>query len=322
MTSTSATQAKPTAAGEIERLGFDWTEVADFDLTRLSPDRRVQVRETKHYAPKENVEQFAVMMGETPFPPIVVTQDDWIVDGNTRVGAREKRKEKFCSAIVLDVPYTGASAKQQSMLHALAATLNQMGGERLTQREIREVAARLIQLDWKPEQIGRAIGVKQSTVTAVKREIQAADRLRKVGLDPNGAVKGASLRALGTKEPLALNDVPYRELATLAGDAGLNAGEITSTAKDARTTGSDDGALELISNLRAEYGDRIRDVELTGSGKPPVSRRLRQHLGFVTKFEGREQELLETDPQVNESHVQALRTSIAILTEVLRMQER
>lgn len=321
MATTSATLSKPTAVVEIERLGFGWTEVADFDLTRLDVSRRVQVREPAHYAPKESVERYAIQMGEVAFPPIVVTSDDWIVDGNTRVGAKLKRKEKFSPALVLTVAWEGASAKQRNELSALAATLNATNGTPLTAKETREVAAKFIQLGWKAEQIGRAIGVAPSGITAVKKEIDAAAKLRRVGMNPNGGVKGASLRALGSKDVLALNEAPFRDLATLAADAGLNASEITSTAKAARETGSDTAAMDLIAKERAELGDRIRERELTGIGKPPMSRQLRQHLGFVTKFASREQELLETDPKVNATHVEALTTAVAVLSEVLRMQK-
>jgi len=322
MVTASAAQTKPTAIVEIERLGFGWDVVPEYDLGRLSVERRVQTRESKNYAPKETVEQFAIAMGEVPFPPIVVTSDDWIVDGNTRVGAKLKRKEKFSSAIVLDVAFKGANVKQEHLLHALAATLNQMGGLRLTSKEVREVAMRLVELGWRTEQIGRAIGLAPGGVTMVKKEIEAAAKLKRVGLDPNGAVRSASLRALGAKDVVGLNDVPFRELATLAADAGLNAGEITSTAKEARATGSDTGAVDLISKLRTEYGDRIQERKLTGVGKPPMSRQRRQHLGFVTKFEGREQELIETDPKVNETHVNALYDAITVLGKVLLSQNR
>ncbi len=320
MTTASETQEKSKAVVEIERLGFGWTEVANFDLTRLDPSRRVQVRDASHYAPKESVDRYAVQMGEVAFPPIVITSDDWIVDGNTRVGAKQLRKEKFSPALVLDVAYKTGSAKQQNLLHALAATLNSNNGMPLTSKEIREVAAKFVALGWKSDQIGRAIGLKAAGVTAVKKEIDAAAKLQRIGMDPNGSIKGASLRALGAKDVLALNDVPFRELATLAGDAGLNASEIGSTAKSARETGSDTAAVDLITKLRTELGDRIREHELTGVGKPPVSRQLRQHLGFVTKFAGREQELIETDPKVHATHVEALTAAAAVLSRVLEMQ--
>lgn len=321
MASVSKVRTGSTAEIEIERLGFSWIEVADFDLTLLDVSRRVQVREAEHYAPKESVERYAIQMGEVAFPPIVVTSDDWIVDGNTRVGAKLRRKERFTPALVLNVAFKGGSHKQQAELYALAATLNATNGVPLTAKETREVAARFVLLGWKTEQIGRAIGLAPSGVTAVKKEIDAAAKLRRVGMDPNGSIKGASLRALGAKDVLGLNDVPFRELATLAADASLNASEITSTAKEAKATGSDTDAVDLITRMRTEMGDRIRERELTGVGKPPVSRQLRQHLGFVTKFAGREQELIETDPKVHATHIEALTTALAVLGEVLKMQQ-
>jgi hypothetical protein len=321
----TAPVAKPTAIVEIERLGFDWTEVAEYDLTQLVTYRdpksgRVQVREVTHYAPKEAVEQYAVAMGETPFPPIVVTADHWIIDGNTRVAARFRRKEKFAPAIVLSVYYEQGSDKQRSELYALAATLNQTGGQRLTAKEIRSAAARLIALNWKTEQIGRAIGAKSSTVTQVKREIAATEKLRRVGMDPN-TIGGASLRALGATKVVGLNDSPFRELAQLSVDAGFNAGEVTSTARELMELASDASAVARLSELRTELGDRIRERELTGVGKPPVSRQLRQHLGYVTKFAGREDELIETNPAVGQTHIDALQKSINVLTEALHRQK-
>lgn len=314
------TLGKPSAVVEIERLGFKSTEVAQYDLTRLSKDHRVQVRDENNYAPKDSVEQYSIQMAETEFPPIVVTNDDWIVDGNTRVGAALRRKMKFFPALVLDVNWKGTSAKRQAELYALAATLNNNNGQRLTAKETRNVAARFISLGWKTEQIGRAIGLGVGSVTAVKKEIDAADKLHRVGMDSNGSLKGASLRALGAKEVVGLNDVPFRELATLAADAGFNASEILNAAKDARATGSDANALEALATMRAEMGARIRDRKLTGYHRPPASRRLRQSLGNVVKFTGREQELIETDPKDRGTHIESITSAIAVLTEVLRLQ--
>lgn len=319
-TSSASPGTKPTAVTEVERLGFEFTEVADYDLSKLDAKRRVQVRESGHYAPKPMVDRYVVQMGESPFPPIVVTSDDYIVDGNTRIAAKARRKEKFFPAYVLDVAWQKATAKQRSDLLILAATLNADAGMPLSAKETREVTKTFIERGFKAEQIARAIGVRPASVTAVKKEIDAAAKLERVGLDSNGALKGASLRALGAKEVLALNDVPFKELALLAADAGLNAGEIVATAKAARDTGSDTGAVDYISKERTEFGDRIREHELTGSGKPPVSRQLRQRLGYITKFVGREQELIETDPAVSAQHVLALQTASQVLAAVLKMQ--
>ena len=200
MTPSAASSTKSAAVTEIERLGLKYEEVADYDLSQLSTDWRVQVREPNHYAPKDMVERFAIMMGETSFPPIIVTSDRWIVDGNTRVGAKLKRKEKFFPALVLEVAWNGATQKTQDDLLILAATMNSMAGLPLTSKEVRKVTAIFIERGFKAEQIARAIGLKASSVAAVKREIDAETKLEKVGLGSNGELKGASLRALGAKQ--------------------------------------------------------------------------------------------------------------------------
>jgi hypothetical protein len=323
MATASATPDQAKAVTEIERLGFDFSENAQYDVTQLSDKRRVQCRETGHYAPKESVARYAIQMSHTAFAPIVVTRDGWIVDGNTRVGAVLLRKEKFFPALVLDASYGGANQKTQDELLALAATLNAQNGVPLTGKETRTVVRRFIALGWLNEQIGRAIGVKASTVTQVRKEIEAEQKLEKVGLAVNGGkdtLRGASLRALGSKDVLALNDVPFKTLAELSRDADFNAKEILDAAKDAKAAGSDSAALAQISELRTEMRDRIQQKTLTGVGKPPISRQIRQHLGNVLKYEGREEELLETDPDVNAKHIDTLVKAIAILTKVLNMQ--
>lgn len=320
MANTSTAPEKSKTVVEIERLGFSYTEVAQFDLTRLSTSRRVQVRDASHYAPKESVERYAVQMAHSEFPPIVVTSDDWIVDGNTRTGAALLRGVKFFPALVLNVAFQGASTKQENELHALAATLNALNGMPLTAKETRDVVDRFVRLGWKAEQIGRAIGVKATAVAAAKREIDAVAKLRRVGLDPDSSVRAASLRALGAKDTLALNDVPFKELAKLASDAGLNAGEITSIAREVKEVGSDTGQVARVDELRVELGDRIRERALTGVGTPSLSRQLRQHLGFVAKYEGCEPELIETDPNVAGRHLDALEKAIKILTALAEIQ--
>ena len=62
----------------------------EFDLTTIDPDGRVQVRIDKNNAPREMVERFAAQMSFSAFPPIVVTQDARIIDGNTRYRARRQ----------------------------------------------------------------------------------------------------------------------------------------------------------------------------------------------------------------------------------------
>lgn len=310
---------------EVERLGFEWELMPQYDTTQLDMDRRVQCRETKHYAPRETVQRYAVQMAAKPFPPILVTRDKWIVDGNTRIRAKELQRKKggdvFFPAVVLHADYENASRKQQNLLHALASTFNASNGVALTNKESREDAVRYLELGWKHDQIEVALGLTSTAITQVRREIDAKARLNRVGITPNGQFKDTSLRALGTKEVLNLTDAPYRELATLTADAGLSGKEITTAAKEARATGSESGALEKIETLRTELNDRIREKTLTGRVQSPLSRKLREHLTFVTDYAGREDQLIETDPKVNAIHIETIGRAIDVLNEVLRMQQ-
>jgi hypothetical protein len=47
---------------------------------------------------------------------------------------------------------------------------------------------------------------------------------------------------------------------------------------------------------------------------------LRQHLGYVLKFEGRAHELIETNPNAGQAHIEVLEKSIRILSETLKGQ--
>ena len=177
-----ATPAKPKPVVEIERLGFGFEEVAQYDLTEITGDMthigevlRVQVREASHYAPKESAERYAIQMNHSEFPPIIMTRDGMLVDGNTRVAACILRKQRFFPALVLDVDYASANVKRKAEVAALAATLNSQNGVPLTGKEAREAVRKILPLGWLNEQIGRAIGVKPSVVTAVRKQVDAED---------------------------------------------------------------------------------------------------------------------------------------------------
>jgi disulfide oxidoreductase YuzD len=315
--------AQPQQLAEIKRLNFDYVEVASFDLRKLSDQRRVQVRDVKNYAHKDEYEAFANQMTEVAFPPIVVTRDDFLIDGNTRIAAVKLRKENFFPAIVLQVDYASADEKTRGVLVGLAATLNNLNGRRQTAKEVNATVQKLVTLGWHADEIVRATGAKSSMITNIGHEVIAHNRLARVGIE-NGQVRatGTSLRALGKPAMQVLNDEPYREIASLAMDAGLNANEISKLAKDAKETGSDSSALNLIARERQENAERIRRYRVERVvPKPSPSRQLRQRLGFIQKFLEDPTLLVEKAPEEMELHRLAVSQSIAILTKVGELQE-
>jgi hypothetical protein len=316
----AADPATDPVVAEIEALGFRYNAVPQFDLTKLSDKARIQVRDTRNYAPKDMVERFAAQMASSKFPPIVVTSDYWLVDGNTRTAAAAKRRQMFFPALVLDVAWESATTRQRDELFALAATLNSRGGKPLESKERREVAARFIALGWRADQIARYIGVPVTRLAGIKRQIEAETRLRKVGADPAKVEK--KLNVLGSATALALNDEPYRQLAAIIPAADLTATETESLARRMKDSGSDSSALALVAATEREMADRIRQTSLTGRGKPPASAMARKFLGNVTKYEGRERELVELNPDAIQLHKETLRRAIAVLQAVLKEQDR
>jgi hypothetical protein len=311
---------------EIERVGFhDHTLVAEYDLHLLDEEHRVQVREDQHYAPKHMVDRFAVQMNESVFPPIVVTEDNYLVDGSTRVGARKQREDRFAPAFVIAVRYGDprTSEEKKLLLKVLAATLNSNGGKQLEKKESMAAVRHMIALEYKNDEIARTLGVSPNMVTRAKAERTAETKLDHVGLGESfyKDMRPTSKRALGRGAAVDLNDLPFKALAELSVDAGLNATEVAAVAKKVKDTGSDTAAMDALTELRAENATRIAEVARTGSGRPSVAGQLRQHLGFVVKHS--ERDMIETSPDVTKvvEHQELIRRSIDMLQRVLTEQE-
>ena len=71
------------------------------------------------------------------FPPILLMAPDLLIDGNTRLKAAQRIGRQTFPAIIVDT-------KTRDMALILAASLNQMGGERLTPEEAHEAAMRMM----------------------------------------------------------------------------------------------------------------------------------------------------------------------------------
>ena len=185
------------------------------------------------------------------------------MDGNTRVGAYLKRGVTFQPALIIDVAWESASEKRREELYMLGATANSQNGRPLTAKERRANIRHALALNWTTEHIERVLGLKTGVIVGVRREIAAEQRLADVGMGSNGELKGASLRALGKASAVGLHNDPYKELAQLSADAGLNASEIDQLAKEVKDSDSDEEVLRVLSNVRSEMGERIREREFT-----------------------------------------------------------
>lgn len=306
---------------EVELLGLAAEFDPQYDLTQLSADRRVQVRDM--FADREDVLDYAQQMKDGAiFPPILVTLDAWTVDGNTRTdGALHNGMKRF-PAWVLNIAWESATEKEKSQLVLLGATLNDMGGRRLSAPEKVRHARNAIALGWKNEHIGKRWGFKPADVTRIRQQVESEQRLANIGLSADDLkLKAPARRALGKPTPQALNDAPFRDLAKLTADAGLTMREVADLATEVKAVGNEQGQVRRLDTFRKELMPRIRERELTGSQLSPVpARMLRQHLGFILKYAGKEFNLVEADPTYADMHYEQISNAIAILDQALTLQ--
>src|SRR5262245_31492294 len=310
----------------LDRFGFKYHVEHNFDMSQIDLGRWLQTRDEENYAPKDQVERYAVQMSSSVFPGVLFSNDIVGIDGRGRIAARQKRGDNFIAAIILDESYEAADEKRRHEMSLLGGILNSQDAFPLAKHEMRRKVRDAIALNWTPQVIGKELGAPPNMINEVRRELAAEARLGDLGIElgtkDNGKEKltGPALRAISSQQVTSLNDEPLRKLANLTIDAGLSAREVFALAKDMHAGGSDAVQTDLIEQQRAEMETRIRDHENSNNGRPPNSRQLRQRLGWINGFAGEEHRLVEHSAAAGQVAIDALTSSIDVLTVTLRLQ--
>lgn len=163
-------------------------------------------------------------------------------------------------------------------------------------------------------------GLTEAAINAIKRQMDSMQKMENLGIAKVARPSPAAQKALGRQELLKLNDEVYRRFVGLISDAGLPVSEIGSLGKMLVAAGSDDDKLAILARVRTDLEPQIVEKRLTGSNKPAPARQLRQHLGFIAPFSGKETELVEANLSKGEEHAEAIDAAIEVLTEVARLQ--
>jgi len=292
----------------------------NFDLTTINPDR-VQVRLDKNNAPIEMVKRFAEQMSFSVFPPIVVTKDHRITDGNTRYRARQKRGDRFAPALVIPISYDEADDDMKTRLEYLGLALNNSNGKPLDRAERRKMVREALELGMSVEQVVYTVGFPASTVAGIQKELAGETKLEQVGLkqhDEPAPVGDAVLRALG--RAATLEDQSFTEVAKLTIDAGLGATEIKALAASVREAGSTTLAVERVAREREANAQRIADRAHGETGQPPASRLLRSRLSFII---GRQATaLVEWNREMMGEHLELVEQAVVQLEKVASLQRQ
>ena len=301
----------------IEKLGFQWE--LDFEYETPDPSRRLQIRAEKHYAPKDMVTKYAACMKRgDKFPPIVITKDGYLIDGNTRVEAARHCNFPYMHAFVIDDNYENAKQHVRQRLHTLGAGFNARNGKGIDREEIRK-AVEIIgsNPDFTATRIAALIGVTERQVSSYLAEKRARERAERVGVHLNGDMASSTLRKLGTASE-KLNDGPFQALASLAHDAGLKAPEVAAVAQKMREAKSDQAQIEIAEKEREARREQISLFKASGRSKPPLSSLLRQRFGFILGHDP--DELVERNPNLIEEHLEQTKRALDVLTAVYQAQ--
>lgn len=301
----------------IEKLGFHWE--LSFEYPTPDATRRLQIREEKHYSPKDMVAKYAACMKRgDKFPPIVTTKDGWLVDGNTRVEAAHRNKYPYMQAFVIDDAYEGAKPHIKQRLHTLGAAFNARNGKGIDRREIQK-AVEIIGAnpDFTAVRIAALLGVTEGQVNGYIAQKRGKDRAHELGVPLNGEMTSSALQKLGRVSD-KLNDGPFQALAALARDAGMSSSEIAAVARKMIDCKADHLATQIVEEEREARRDQIAMFKVTGRSKPSLSSLLRQRFGFL--FTHSTEELVELNPSVAEEHLEKTRLALEKLTAVYRAQ--
>jgi hypothetical protein len=307
----------------IEDQGWKWRLETNYPIEKLSQDRRVQTRGfgSGRWCPPEERDRIATAMEYNTFPPIIVTKDDWLGDGNTRVGAYVKRKIHDVPAIVVDFDWGSATDLERKRLLTVMRAINAAHGRPPTKVERKQMVADMLALDYRLDIIAGQSGVPESQIKAIKQEQVAEKRIEDVGLNINGDLQVSAMRALGKQDAVVLHDKPYRELVKVVADAGLASRDVNDLVAQAKRAGSDEEAVKVFEKAREDAKDQIILRRMTGKVKVPPSRQLRQAMGGVLKWEGKERDVVEVRGELAEEHISMLERMVTFGHAVLQAQQ-
>lgn len=240
---------------ELVRLGWPensaWRYLEEVDV----PDRnhRHQVRNEADLAPTEDVNLYAENMRQgDQFPPLIITSDGWLIDGNTRAEAvyklTPKGKRPVFPAIVLEATYEGATQATLDRFTVIGVAANNKHGKKMKAKDV-ETAIRTLMRDGVSQtDMARMLHVHVATVKNVQNAHKAAERLRDLGVDPTPLPR-TTLAAMATQAG-SMMDAPFREIGELATRSAMKAAEVTDLIREVNDVKSESSQMRILGGVR------------------------------------------------------------------------
>lgn len=291
---------------KLREWNLSYEIVAEFEIDKIRRDPSVQVRSGQHIAPKERVDEYVQQMKNgAQFPPILLYKPDILIDGNTRLAAAKRVGRKTFPAIVVN-------ARRPEMGKILAASVNQMGGERLTAEEAHEASQLMMQEGYPDPAIARELGRDMTQVRRWRAERDVREHAARLELTSQvGQIPATALRTLIA----VTHDEPFGELTKLFADVRPTVNDAKEMVTKVAQAPSDEEAVKIIETLREE---------LAPEGPPPhkanVNREpglARMAIGNLLKFEGRP--LAAFDPAKKDEDLERWTRLSVVVNDVLAL---
>jgi hypothetical protein len=285
-------------------LGVEAELDPHYDRLKIRSDNRVQSRIDRNTAPDHMVERYSYQMGEFEFPPVIITKDNFIVDGNTRNKARGRRNERYMPVLIVPLAYETDDVKIRRKLLFFSELINNMNGMALDDEERRKMVMTMIDQEFPDEEIVNKVGIALRDVIELREQHRAMARLKNLGFNlETTPFPERTLRALGKAKVMNLDDESYRGVVDLGLDADLKANEIKQLATGLGAMKSADLQREALARER-----QAREPEITARRSGQDLRNLVAHLRGKLKFllDNPVSSFIERNPDRAEEYLQLL----------------
>jgi hypothetical protein len=293
-------------------LGFQLEGSYDQEYPLPDSTKHIQVRDVENFIKPNGVAALkAAMLSNKPIPPIIVSKDGYIIDGNTRAEAARQLHYRTIPAIVLEECWeTGAVSVQQAM-HLLGAGSNLEHGRGINKEELKG-AILFLGRGAVAGHVASILGVSEPTIAKILNAAKFEDRVREWGASNSRDILTDAQKAI--LESSSINAVVKKALFFLA-IKGMSHDSLRLILMDLRKTSSEAEALNLIAGRSKEMDERKKTEKLKGKQKPSLSEELRSRLTILKKSENHEN-YLEKNPALRDIAVKSVDDAVEILQHI------
>lgn len=305
------------SALEVEEKHQIWTLVEDYPL--VPANKRMQVRPISKLAPDIN-EYVQMMKNGDKFPPVIVTRDGMLVDGNTRTEAAMKLGWHTFPALVLEhVVYAGLSPTSpvHDTLIQLGAGANRKHGRRQSNADL-EVLIKQLQPRVTIAEVVSGFHVSKGFATRTWNAAKAERYAVSLGVPLDNEFSSSQLSLFAGKIE-KYGDPVWKKTFELAQDAHLKHDATSALMQGLEQYKGETERLAYLAREREQHASVIESGVHVPLQKP---RRMKQALGVINKDDAPEM-YVEKDPRkkVRLDYRQSIMDAMERLPKILLQQE-